>query len=120
MPPLDESVATHLWPPSTIDWKAKAVHPSKLFRTTTVLAGRSYASAGQAASALHYGGPPGLSGQTPLFHGGVWAVSSDSQGTEKCYRPGPAHHQDLRPGDREVHGQPSGARVPPLVHTDGN
>ncbi len=38
MPPLDESVAAH---------------PSKPCRTTAALAGRSYASAGQAASVLH-------------------------------------------------------------------
>ncbi len=28
LPPLDESVAAHLCPPSAIDWKAKAVRPS--------------------------------------------------------------------------------------------
>ncbi len=53
MPQLDESVAAHLCPPTAIDWKAKASHPSKPCRTTSALAGRSYASAGQAASALH-------------------------------------------------------------------
>ncbi len=53
MPQLDESVAAHLCPPTAIGWKAKANHPSKPCRTTSVLAGRSYASAGQAASALH-------------------------------------------------------------------
>ncbi len=37
---------------SAIGWKAKASHPSKPCRTTSALAGRSYASAGQAASAL--------------------------------------------------------------------
>ncbi|KAL0203812.1 hypothetical protein M9458_001830, partial [Cirrhinus mrigala] len=29
LPPLDESVATHLCPPTAIGWKAKATHPSK-------------------------------------------------------------------------------------------
>ncbi len=53
MPQLDESVAAHLCPPTAIGWKAKASHPSKPCRTTSVLAGHSYASAGQAASALH-------------------------------------------------------------------
>ncbi len=53
MPHLDESVAAHLCPPTAIGWKAKASHPSKPCRTTSALAGRSYASAGQAASALH-------------------------------------------------------------------
>ncbi len=52
MPQLDESVAAHLCPPTAIGWKAKASHPSKPCRTTSALAGRSYASAGQAASAL--------------------------------------------------------------------
>ncbi len=53
MPQLDESVAAHLCPPTAIGWKAKASHPFKPCRTTSALAGRSYASAGQAASALH-------------------------------------------------------------------
>ncbi len=53
MPQLDESVAAHLCPPTAIGWKVKASHPSKPCRTTSALAGRSYASAGQAASALH-------------------------------------------------------------------
>ncbi len=53
LPPLDESVAAHLCPPTAIGWKAKATHPSKPCRTTSALAGRAYSSAGQAASALH-------------------------------------------------------------------
>ncbi len=53
MPQLDESVAAHLCPPTAIGWKAKTSHLSKPCRTTSALAGRSYASAGQAASALH-------------------------------------------------------------------
>ncbi|KAI2646291.1 Platelet glycoprotein V [Labeo rohita] len=53
LPPLDESVAAHLCPPTAIGWKAKASHPSKPCRTTSALAGRAYTSAGQAASALH-------------------------------------------------------------------
>ncbi len=52
MPQLDESVAAHLCPPTAIGWKAKASHPSKPCRTTLALAGRSYASAGQAASQM--------------------------------------------------------------------
>ncbi|KAI2652720.1 ORF V: Enzymatic polyprotein [Labeo rohita] len=53
LPPLDESVAAHLCPPTAIGWKTKASHPSKPCRTTSALAGRAYTSAGQAASALH-------------------------------------------------------------------
>ncbi len=45
---------------------------------------------------------------------------ANSQGAEKCYRPGTARHQDHRPGDRQVHDQPSGARAPPVAHTDGD
>ncbi len=30
MPPLDKSVAAHLYPPTAIGWKARASHPSKL------------------------------------------------------------------------------------------
>ncbi|KAI2645948.1 hypothetical protein H4Q32_025302 [Labeo rohita] len=53
LPPLDESVAAHLCPPTAIGWKTKASHPSKPCRTTSALARRAYTSAGQAASALH-------------------------------------------------------------------
>ncbi|KAL0147865.1 hypothetical protein M9458_056824 [Cirrhinus mrigala] len=42
LPPLDESVAAHLCPPTAIGWKAKASHPSKPCRTTSALAGRAY------------------------------------------------------------------------------
>ncbi len=52
LPPLDESVAAHLCPPTAIGWTAKAAHPSKPCRMTSALAG-CYTSAGQAASALH-------------------------------------------------------------------
>ncbi len=53
LPPLDESVAKHLCPPTAIGWMAKAAHPPKPCRTTSALAGRAYKSGGQAASALH-------------------------------------------------------------------
>ncbi len=53
LPPLDESVATHLCPPTAIGWNASASHPSKSCRATSALAGRAYSAAGQAASALH-------------------------------------------------------------------
>ncbi len=53
LPPLDESVAAHLCPPTAIGCKARAIHPSKPCRATSSLAGRAYLAAGQAASALH-------------------------------------------------------------------
>ncbi len=53
LPPLDESVATHLCPPTAIGWKARAIHPSKPCRATSALAGHAYSGARQAASALH-------------------------------------------------------------------
>ncbi len=65
MPQLDESVAAHLCPPTAIGWKAKASHPSKPCRTTSALAGRSYAPTGGFGTPLH-GGSSGLSGQAPL------------------------------------------------------
>ncbi|XP_067276297.1 uncharacterized protein [Pseudorasbora parva] len=40
-------------PPSTRGWQSRAQHPSKPCRTTSALAGRAYASAGQASAALH-------------------------------------------------------------------
>ncbi len=51
LPPLDESVAAHLCPPTAIGWKAS--HLSKPCRATSALAGRAYSAAGQLASALH-------------------------------------------------------------------
>ncbi len=71
-------------------------------------------------SAPLYGGSTGLSGQTPLCHRRVWAWSCDSQGAEKCNRPGFASHQDHRPSHRKVNGQPGGARAPPVAHADGD
>ncbi|KAI2644409.1 Platelet glycoprotein V [Labeo rohita] len=50
LPPLEETVAAHLCPPTAIGWKAKASHPSKPSRTTSALARNAYASAGQAHS----------------------------------------------------------------------
>ncbi len=51
LPPLNESVAAHLCPPT--GWKARVSHPSKPCRTTSALAGCAYSAAGQAASVLH-------------------------------------------------------------------
>lgn len=53
MPPLDEAVAAHLYPPSAVGWKNKRALPFKPCRMTSALAGRAYSSAGQAASVLH-------------------------------------------------------------------
>lgn len=53
LPPLDESMAALLCPPTADGWKAKAAHPSKLCRTTSVLAGCVYSLAGQVVLALH-------------------------------------------------------------------
>ncbi len=53
LPPLDESVAAHLCPPTAIGWKARASHPSKPCRAPSALAGHIYSAAGQAACALH-------------------------------------------------------------------
>ncbi len=55
LPPLNESMAAHLYHSSAtaIGWKARASHPSKPCRATSALAGHFYSAAGQAASALH-------------------------------------------------------------------
>ncbi len=53
LPPLDESAAAHLCPPTAIGWKAKAAPLSKQRRMTPALTGRAYSSVEQAASALH-------------------------------------------------------------------
>ncbi len=49
LPPLDESVAAHLCPPTAIGWKARASHPSKPCGATSAFAGCAYSAAGQAA-----------------------------------------------------------------------
>ncbi len=97
-PQLDESVAAHLCPPTCQSLEGESQSPSKPCRITSALAGRSYASAGQAASALHSMAVlQGLSGQAPLCRRRVWAWSCDSQGAEKRNRPSFASHQDLPP-----------------------
>ncbi|KAL0182316.1 hypothetical protein M9458_021691, partial [Cirrhinus mrigala] len=53
LPPVEEEVAAHLWPPSALGLKAHAAHPSKPCRTTSTLANRVYTTAGQAGSAQH-------------------------------------------------------------------
>ncbi len=111
MPQLDESVAAHLCPPTAIGWKVKASHPSKPCRTTSALAGRSYASAGQAASALH---------SMAVLQVYQAKLLSASQGAEKRNGPGFASHQDYRPSHRKVYGQPGSARAPPVAHADGD
>ncbi len=61
LPPLVESVATHLCPPTAIGLKGRASHPSKPCRATSALAGCAYSATGQTASALPlYGCAPGL------------------------------------------------------------
>ncbi|XP_016112863.1 guanylate cyclase 2G-like [Sinocyclocheilus grahami] len=53
LPPLEEAVAAHLCLPFALGLKAHAACPSKPCRTTSVLANRAYAAAGQAGLALH-------------------------------------------------------------------
>ncbi len=53
LPPLDESVAAHLCPPTAIRGKARATHPSKPCRATSALVRHAYSEAGLAASVLH-------------------------------------------------------------------
>ncbi len=121
MPQLDESVAVHLCPPTAIGWKAKASHPSKPCRTTSALAGRSYASAGQAASALH------SMAVLQVYQAKLLSVIDESE-------PDPATLRELRSATdlalratkstaqaiRKVYGQPGSARAPPVAHADGD
>lgn len=50
---LDEAIATYLCLPTATGWKVKVAHLFKPCKTTSVLAGHAYTSAGQAGSALH-------------------------------------------------------------------
>lgn len=53
LPPLEETVATHICPLSAKGCQSKVTHPSKPSRTTSAFTGRAYASTGRAALALH-------------------------------------------------------------------
>ncbi len=121
MPQLDESVAAHLCPPTAIGWKAKASHPSKPCRTTSALAGRSYASAGQAASALH------SMAVLQVYQAKLLSAIDESEpdpatlrelrsATDLALRA----TKDYRPSHRKVYGQPGSARAPPVAHADGD
>ncbi|CAM4454333.1 unnamed protein product [Leuciscus chuanchicus] len=52
LPPVEEAIAAHLYPPSA-GRRAKLALPSKACRMTSTLLGRAFSVAGQAASALH-------------------------------------------------------------------
>ncbi len=99
LPPLDESLATHLCPPTAIGWKARASHPSKPCRSTSVLAGCAYSVAGQAASALH------SMALLQVFQAKMLANEEASQGPEERDRPGSTRHKKLPP-------KPSGVWCP--------
>ncbi len=117
MPQLDESVAAHLCPPTAIGWKAKANHPSKPCRTTSALAGRSYASAGQAASALH------SMAVLQVYQAKLLSAIDESE-------PDPATLRELRSATdlalratkttAQAIGRPGSARAPPVAHADGD
>ncbi len=56
--------------------------------------------------------------QAKLLQG--WPRPRSIQRTVQRNRPGFMCHQDHGPGVLQVHSQPSGARVPPVVDTDGD
>ncbi len=89
MPPLDESVAAHLYPPTAIGWKARASHPSKLciYTRWTRLLGSWTSGFG----ASLYGCALGLPGQDARQWGSRSGCSF-TQGPEEQDRPGPARH----------------------------
>ncbi len=119
LPPLDESVAAHLCPPTDIGWKAKPTHPSKLCRTTSALAERPYSLARQAASTLH------SMEVLQVFQAKLLCSMDESN-------PNPAAFSELHsttdlalratkndsPHDRKIHGHPCGAQAPPVVKLD--
>ncbi len=111
---------SHL-PPTAIGWTAKAAHPSKPCWTTSALAGRTYTSAGQVASVLH-------SMKVLQVFQAKLLQCMDKAG------PDPAAFRELHSttdlalcatkttdiGDRQAHGQPSGAWAPPVVDAGGD
>ncbi len=116
--PLDESVAAHLYPPTATGRKAKAAHPSKLCRMTSALAGRAYSSAGQAASALHSKVVLQVL-QAKLLCSMDESNPNPAAFNELCSATDLAlRHQDDSSGDRQIHGQFSGARALSVVEPD--
>ncbi len=89
LPPLDESVAAHLCPPTAIRWKARASHPSKLWICTcwTRLLGSWTSRFGAAL----YSCASGLPGQDSRQWGSRSGCSF-TQGPEEHDRTGPARH----------------------------
>ncbi|KAL0173816.1 hypothetical protein M9458_029784, partial [Cirrhinus mrigala] len=100
LPPLDESVAAHLCPPTANGWKAKASHPSKPCRTTSALAGRAY------ITALH-GDPTSVPGQTSCRSGQVCPGP--------CHSDGVAKRMDLALRATKATAQAIGRSMPSLV-----
>ncbi len=108
LPPLDESVAMHLCPPTAIGWKEKVAHLSKPCRSSE-----------ESLHALH-GCAPGLSGQTPPMHGWVRTCPRSFQGAAQCNRLGPASYKDNSAGHRQVNAKFSGAGEPLLAKPHGD
>ncbi len=118
LPPLDESVAAHLCPPTASGRKAKAAHPSKLCRMTSALAGRAYSSAGQAASALHSKVVLQVL-QAKLLCSMDESNPNPAAFNELCSATDLAlRHQDDSSGDRQIHGKFSGAWALSVVEPD--
>ncbi len=89
LPPLDESVAAHLCPPTANGWKARASHPSKLCICTCWM--RLLGGWTSSFGATLYGCASGLPGQD-AHHWGSRSGCSFTQGPEERNEPGPAHH----------------------------
>ncbi len=118
LPPLDESVAAHLCPPTATGRKAKAAHPFKLCRMTSALAGRAYSSVGQAASALHSKVVLQVL-QAKLLCSMDESNPNPAAFNELCSVTNLAlHHQDDSSANRQIHGQFSGARALSVVEPD--
>ncbi len=53
MPVVEDTLASHLSPSLAPSWKSRPLLPSKPYRTTSALIGKSYIAAGRAGMALH-------------------------------------------------------------------
>ncbi len=117
LPPLDESMAAHLCPPT--DWRqgessVQAVQSHICTCWTCLLGGWT-----SGFGATLYGCAPGLPRQD-AHHWGSRSRCSFTQGPEERDTPGSTRHQSHCPSHWAFDVQPDGFRAPPLAHDDGD
>ncbi len=112
-PKTEVSKLPPLCPPSALGLKTYAAHPLKPCRTTSSLANRAYAAAGQAGSALH------MMVVLQMFQAKLLCSMDESGQDSNTFKEqqltGSASNESNGAGNRQSHGQSGGAGVPPLA-----